>query len=222
MHRLGEFKLLYILMVVIMLAAITGCVVPTIERRPTLSEARLGQGRLVADTSLQPGETRGEVVEIQPAKTQIHVRADGNRTRILEYDPVATRLIYHGREYGIQELQAGDVIAFQPSRRGSGDYVATVRLQEPVQARAAGPSVAQRTPPPPRPELIDGTVERIDYDRGVFDVKARNGSIVTVALPYNAKPADVDAFRRLRRGDYVKVEGEFINRDNFQLLAFAR
>jgi hypothetical protein len=101
------------------------------------------------------------------------------------------------------------------------DYVDTIRVQEPVQARA-GSTNARRVPPTPRPELLEGTIERIDHERGVFEVKQRSGGNVTVALPYNARSAEIDAFRRLRIGDYVKVEGEFINRDNFQLLAFSR
>jgi hypothetical protein len=43
---------------------------------------------------------------------------------------------------------------------------------------------------------------------------------VTVSLPYNARAADVDSFRALRRGDRVRIEGEFVNPDNLQLLAF--
>jgi hypothetical protein len=189
--------------------------------RPTLNEARLGQGRLVSDTRLEPGEIRGEIVEIQPGRRQIQVRTGDNRTRVLEYDPATTRVLYHGREHGVQELQAGDVIAFHYRPRGSIDYVDTIRVQEPVQARASS-TVARRVPPAPRAELVEGSIERIDQERGVFDVRQRNGSIVTVALPYNARSSDVDAFRRLRTGDYVRVEGEYINRDNFQLLAFAR
>jgi hypothetical protein len=188
---------------------------------PTLNEARLGQGRLVSDTSLHPGEIRAEIVEIQPARNQIEVRTDDNRTRRLEYSIPATRVLYHGREHSVQELQAGDIVAFQFHPRGSVDYVDTIRVQEPVQARAGGAS-ARRVAPPPRSELVEGTVERIDLERGVFDVRQRRGGLVTVALPYNARSSEVDAFRRLRRGDFVRVEGEFVNRDNFQLLAFAR
>jgi hypothetical protein len=140
---------------------------------------------------------------------------------VLEYDLPGTRVLYHGREQSVQDLQAGDIIAFQFRPRGSSDYVDTIRVQEPVQARA-GSTIARRIPPPPRPELVEGTVERIDPERGLFDVRQRNGGTVTVALPYNARSSEVDAFRRLRTGDYVKVEGEFITRDNFQLLAFSR
>ena len=199
-------------------AAVTACV-PT--ARPTLNEARLGQGRLVSDTTMQPGEIRAEIVEIKPAQNQIHVRTDDNRMRVLEYDPPTTRVLYHGREHSVNDLQAGDVIAFRFRPRGNIDYVDTIRVYAPVQARA-GTTIAGRVPPSPRPELVEGTVERIDHQRGVFDVRQRNGDTVTVALPYNARSAEIDAFRDLRRGDYVRVEGEFINRDNFQLLAFTR
>jgi hypothetical protein len=198
--------------------ALVACATPS---RPTLSEARLGHGRLVSDTDLRPGEVRAEIVAIQPERRQIQVRTDANRTRLLEYDPISTRVLYHGREQTVQDLQAGDVIAYRFSPRGTTDYVDTIRVQEPVQARA-GVSTARRSSPEPRSELIEGTVERIDRQRGIFDVRQRNGSTVTVALPYNARPSDVDNFRRLRDGDYVRVEGEFINRDNFQLMAFAR
>jgi hypothetical protein len=198
--------------------AVAACVpVP----RPTLNEARLGQGRLVSDTSLQPGEIRGEIVEIQPAKKQIQVRTDDNRMRVLEYDLPTTRVFYHGREHSVEDLQAGDIIAFQFRPRGTIDYVHDIRLHEPVQARARS-TIARRVPPPPRSELVEGIVERIDHQRGVFDVRQRSGDTVTVALPYNARSAEIDAFRRLRRDDYVRVEGEFINSDNFQLLAFSR
>jgi hypothetical protein len=219
MNRLAEYRSIYMPVILGLMLAVAGCVVP--GSRPTLNEARLGQGRLVADTSLQPGEVRGEIVEIQPAKNQIHVRTDDNRQRVLEYDPAVTRVYYHGREYNVRELQAGDIIAFQYRPRGSNDYVDIVRIQEPVQARA-GTRIARVPPPPPRPEFLEGTVEKIDYDRGVFEVRQRSGGIVTVALPYNARPAEVDTFRRLRRGDYVRLEGEFINRDNFHVIAFSR
>ncbi|MEX0804496.1 MAG: hypothetical protein WD688_14460, partial [Candidatus Binatia bacterium] len=83
---------------------------------------------------------------------------------------------------------------------------------------------ASRVSPTPRREVIEGTVDRIDHERGIFEVRTRDGSAITVALPYNARPSEVDEFRRLRAGDRVQLEGEFINRDrdNFQVSAFSR
>jgi hypothetical protein len=73
---------------------------------------------------------------------------------------------------------------------------------------------------PPRADVVEGTVERVAYDLGAFDVRSRTGRTVTVSVPYNAKTADVESFRRLRQGDYVRVEGAFVSPDNLQLLAF--
>jgi hypothetical protein len=187
---------------------------------PTLNEVRSGQGggQLAADTTLQPGEIRGEVIEIDPSRREIRVQTDDGRRQVLEYDNTRTRVAYYGRDYNVDQLQRGDMIAFQTSPRDV-NYIDIIRIQEPVQIRPGAP-VAQRSPLPARPDIVEGTVERIQYDLGVFEVRPRTGRTVTVSIPYNAKASDVENFRRLRRGDHVRVEGEFVNSDNLQLLAF--
>jgi hypothetical protein len=194
-----------------------------LARRPTLDEARSGQRPQEGDVVLQPGEVRAEVAEIDRSRREIRVVwTDTGRRDIIPYDVAHTRVRYHGFDYSPESLEAGDVVAFMPPP-SSRPYVDTIILQLPVQARAASPAIARSAIPPQRPEVIDGTVERIDYDRGVFDVRPRSGGrMVTVSLPYNARGAEVDNFRRLRRGDYVRIEGEFVNADNLQLMAFLR
>jgi hypothetical protein len=193
---------------------------------PTLNEVRSGQGRsqLPADTTLQPGEVRAEVIEIDPSRREIRVQTADGRKQVLEYDNNRTTVGYHGFGYNLDQLEPGDMIAFQSSPRDI-NHVDTIRIQEPVQTRPVGPSVAQRSPAqrsplPSRSDVIEGTVERIQYDLGVFEVRPPTGRTVTVSIPYNARAADVANFRRLRRGDHVRVEGEFVNSDNLQLLAF--
>jgi hypothetical protein len=200
------------------LAVLSGCFPVS---RPTLDQVRLGQGRgaSASDTVLRPGEIRAAVTEIDPSRREIRVRTEDGKTQVLAYDVNRTRVTYHERDYRIDHLEAGDLIAFETSSRGS-NFVDRIRIQEPVQART-GSTVAGRSPlPPPRADMIEGTVERVDYDLGVFDVRPRTGRMVTVSVPYNAKAADVENFRRLRRGDYVRVEGQFVNPDSLQLLAF--
>jgi hypothetical protein len=198
-----------------------GCA-PELARRPTLDEARSGQRPQEGDTTLRPGEIRAEIAEVDAARREIRVITDTGRRDIVPFDPAYTRVVYHDFDYPATALEAGDVIAFMTPPRTS-PYVDTIRLQVPVQARAASPALARGSIPPPRAEVIDGTVERIDYDRGVFDVRPRSGGrTVTVTLPYNARGADVDNFRRLRRGDYVRIEGEFISPESAQLMAFLR
>ena len=191
-----------------------------LERPPTLDEVRTGRvvrGQVTADTTLQPGEIGAEVVTLDPGRREIRVQTDDGRRRVLLYDRNLTRVTYHGWSYTVDQLESGDLIAFRTRPRDS-DEVETIRIQDPVQARS-GSSVARRSPPP-RADVIEGTVERVQVDLGVFDVQPRTGRVVTVTVPYNAKAADVESFRRLRRGDFVRVEGEFVNPNNLQLLSF--
>jgi hypothetical protein len=89
-----------------------------------------------------------------------------------------------------------------------------------VQARSAPPPARAAAPARPRTDIVEGTVDRIDPNLGVFDVTPRAGRTVTVSVPYNARQSAIDNFRSLCRRDLVRVGGEFVNRDNFQLLAF--
>ena len=202
--------------------SLSGCVPVETVQRPSLNEVRSGKvrGSLAEDTRLQPGEISAEIDQIDPARRELRVVADDGRRDVLRYDINRTRVIYHGRDYIVDDLEAGDRIVYgTPPRNGA--LVETIRVQEPVQARS-GPSVARRTTTPPRPrsDVVEGTVDRVDYNLGVFDVRPSNGRMVTVSVPYNARAADVDNFRALRRGDPVRVEGEFVNPDNLQLLSF--
>jgi hypothetical protein len=201
------------------LIAFAGCV-PLEPARPTLDEVRLGsvRGPTAEDTSLRPGETQGEVTEVNRSRQEIYVLADDGQRHTVPYDFDRTKVTYHGRDYAIDNIEAGDRIAYLPAPRGRS-YVDVIRVQEPVQARS-GSRLARTNPTRPRTDIVEGTVERIDPSLGVFDVLPRTGRTVTVSLPYNARQADIDSFRTLRRGDPVRLEGEFVNPDNFQLMAF--
>lgn len=200
-------------------AALGGCVPVQTATRPTLDEARLGNVRSanVEDDRLRPGEIEGEIVELNRARREIYVVAADGRRETLPYDFDRTRVVYHGQEYTIDNLESGDRIAY-PSTPPAGRYVDVIRIEEPVQARSG--SRFSQAAPTRRREVIDGTVDRIDQKLGVFDLRPRDGRNITVSLPYNARAADVDSFRTLRRGDPVRVEGEFVSPENFQLLSF--
>jgi hypothetical protein len=202
------------------LVTLAACVPMETVQRPSLREVRLGnvQGRATEDIRLRPGETSGEVAEINPSRQEIHVLGEDGRRQVLRYEINRTRILYHGFDYSVDNLEAGDRIAYDRGLR-SGSFIDAIRIQEPVQARS-GPRVARPAPARPRADVVEGTVESIDVNRGIFDVRPRTGDPVTVSLPYNARAADVDNFRSLRRGDVVRVEGEYVNRDNLQLLSF--
>ena len=213
-------SLRFLFAAVFAVATMTGCV--AVETRPTLDEARLGRNQVATadDATLRPGETRAELMEVIPSRGEIRVRTDDGRDRVMTYSTSSITVAYHGRDYTVENLQSGDIIAFQTDPRNSS-YIESIRVQEPVQSRTSpAPSSARPSQPSPRSNVIEGTVERIQYDRGIFDVRTRSGEVITVSLPYSARAVEVESFRRLRTGDYVRLEGEFINRDNLQLDSF--
>jgi len=215
----GNGSLGFLFAVVFGIATMVGCV--PLETRPTLNEARLGRNQVATadDSTLRPGETRAELLEVIPSRREIRVRADDGRDRVMPYNTDRITVTYHGWDYTVENLQSGDIIAFQTAPRDSS-YIENIRVQEPVQARTSPAPIARPLPPSPRSNVIEGTVERIQYDRGIFDVRTRSGELFTVSLPYSARAAEVESFRRLRTGDNVRLEGEFINRDNLQLNSF--
>jgi hypothetical protein len=73
-----------------------------------------------------------------------------------------------------------------------------------------------------RIQTVDGRVEQVDFQRSSFEIRDQSRERVLVSLPYNARRSDVDHFRALRVGDYVKVEGRFLDRERFELENFLR
>jgi hypothetical protein len=199
-----------------------GCVPVERVARPTLDEVRLGnaRGQVTADVRLGANEIAGEVDRIDRNRREIQVIADDGRRQVIPYDATRTHVVYHGWDYTIDNLEAGDRIAFQPLPRAAW-YIDTIRVLEPVQARSG--STLGRSPIPDRrrADVVEGIVERVDQGLGTFELRpSSSGRIIIVSVPYNAKTADVDSFRDLRRGDRVRVEGEFVNPESLQLLSF--
>jgi hypothetical protein len=71
-----------------------------------------------------------------------------------------------------------------------------------------------------RLDKLEGRVEYVDPRRGTFEIRDRNNRLVVVSLPYDSPRAISDRFKRLREGDYVRVEGRFVNRERFELENF--
>jgi len=200
--------------------SLAGCAPMERVSRPTLDQVRLGnaRGQVAEDTKLLAGEVRGEIDRVDRGRREISVIADDGRRQLLPYDIDRTHVVYHGWDYAVDDLEAGDRVAFRPLPR-SVSYIDTIRVLEPVQARS-GTTIARPLPARARADVVEGTVERVDPSLGTFDLRPPTGRTITVSVPYNAKTADVDSFRSLRRGDRVRVEGEFVNSESLQLLSF--
>lgn len=73
-----------------------------------------------------------------------------------------------------------------------------------------------------RLQTVDGSVERVHLQRYSFEMRDQSKERVIVSVPFTARRSDVDRFRALREGDFVRVEGRFLDRERFELDSFLR
>jgi hypothetical protein len=129
--------------------------------------------------------------------------------------------MYRGREYPVSQLEAGDIVAMQLRRDSRGNsYTDLIRVQESIQDRNQRRGDISRAAT--GIQTVDGRVEQVDFQRNSFEMRDQSRERVFVSLPDNARRSDVDRFRALRSGDYVRVEGRFLDRERFELENFLR
>jgi Domain of unknown function (DUF5666) len=181
--------------------------------------AELGQLGNLGDYGNWVGsELAGEVRAIDTRARQIDLSTDNGRRFLVRYDN-NTRVSYRQRDYAVADLEPGDYIAARAQQDRDGRYFTDlITVKESVQERggyggAGGGNVA-------RLERLEGRVEYVDSRRGTFEIRDRSNRLVVVSLPYDAPRAISDRFKRLREGDYVRVEGRFLNRERFELENF--
>jgi hypothetical protein len=161
----------------------------------------------------------GEVSYIDTRARQIELRTDAGRTLSVGYDN-NTRVTYRQQDYAVSNLEPGDYVAMRAQQDRDGRYFTDlITVRESVQDRA-GYGSGSRSGSTGRVDRLEGRVEYVDSRRGTFEVRDRNNRIVVVSLPYSAPRTISDRFNRLREGDYVRIEGRFLNQDRLELENF--
>jgi hypothetical protein len=183
--------------------------------------AELGQIGLPGDYgSWGGGNIVGEVRDVDTRARQIELSTDAGRRFLVKYDN-NTRVSYRQRDYAVADLEPGDYVAVLAQQDRDGRYFADlITVKESVQERSgySGPSTGSSNVG--RLEKLEGRIEYIDSRRGTLEIRDRNNRLVVVSLPYNAPRAVSERLNRLREGDYVRMEGRFLNRDRFELENF--
>ncbi|MGZ8484225.1 MAG: hypothetical protein ACXWZQ_10020 [Candidatus Binatia bacterium] len=169
---------------------------------------------------LDQEEIFAEIARVDTASRQLHLRPEDSRDRVVGYS-VDARVLYRGREYSIAQLASGDKVSMQLKQDSRGNsYTDLIRVQETIQDR--NQSRRGEDGPESRIQTLDGRVEQLDFQRRTFEIRDQSREPVIVSLPSDAKRPDVDRFRELRDGDYVRVEGRFLDRQRFELATFLR
>jgi hypothetical protein len=187
--------------------------------------AELGQlGRAGGYGNLGGNELVGEVQIIDTRARQIQLTTDTGRRLVFMYDN-NTRVSYRQRDYTVADLEPGDYVALRAQQDREGRYLTDlITVKESVQERngygspSAGGSGKGNVE---RLDRLEGQVEFVDVKRGLFEIRNRQNRLVVVALPKGAPRSISERFNRLREGDYVRLEGRFLNQDRFELENFA-
>lgn len=184
--------------------------------------ALVGRNTL-SDRASQPlqDEIEATVTRVDAGSREITLRKSDGGTRVVGYSTEA-RVMYGGREYPVSELEVGDVVVmqFKQDSRGAAysDLIrvqrSTIRDRDSNRGSAARSEAGMRT--------LDGRVERVDLKHNSFEIREQAKDLVTVSVPGDARRTDIERFRALRSGDYVKVEGWSLDRGRFELNGFLR
>ena len=162
----------------------------------------------------------GEVRDVDTRAREIELSTDAGRRFLVKYDS-NTRVSYRQRDYAVANLEPGDYVALRAQQDGDGRYFTDlITVKESVQERGGYGGSSSGSGSTGRLERLEGRVEFIDSRRGTLEIRDRNNRLVFVSLPYNVPRAISDRLSRLREGDYVRMEGRFLNRERFELENF--
>lgn len=192
----------------------------TLAMAMTVSTGCMENIALVGRPTLQldHDEIFAEIDRVDISSHEIHLRPDDSRNRVVGYSADA-RVLYLGREYRIAQLESGDKVSMQLKQDSRGkSYTDLVRVHESKRDQSRGEIIRPGT----GIQTVDGRVEQLDFQRRSFEIRDQSTERVIVSLPSDAQRSDVERFRALRDGDYVRVEGRFLDRQRFELATFLR
>ena len=194
----------------------------TLAMALTLSTGCMENIALIGRPTLQldQEEIFAEISRVDARSRQLHLRPEDSRDRVVGYSADA-RVLYRGREYSIAQLESGDKVSMQLTQDSRGNsYTDLIRVQETIQdwnqSRRGDDGSESRI------QTLDGKVEQLDIQRRSFAIRDQPRERVIVSLPSTAERFDLDHFRVLRDGDYVRVEGRFLDRQRFEMAPFLR
>ena len=168
----------------------------------------------------QNGQVLAEVTNVDTRQQVIQLRTEQGQTGNVMFDQ-NTVVVYQNQQYPVTALERGDVAYFQLQQTQQGaTYAARIDVQQSVQERTGQQTgTTQGGTYGGQYQQLSGTVGRIDYNQGWFELRTQQGT-ATVTLPYNAGDATTDYFRRLRTGQNVRLEGSPVGNGRIELYRF--
>jgi exosome complex RNA-binding protein Csl4 len=160
-------------------------------------------------------QVSGVVRGVDTRNQQIVLQTQDGQSVGLYYDN-QTQVVYQNQQYSVTNLERGDQVTARIQQTNNGGYY-TDLVQ--VDQSVSGPTTGTAGGTYNSVQALQGTVRQVSTANGWFTMDVGN-STLEVTLPYNPRRADVDRFNSLRRGDYVRIYGVFVNNSRVELRQF--
>jgi hypothetical protein len=177
------------------------------------SNANIGDilGGVLGGGGAQGNQVSGTVQNVDTRSQQIVLQQSNGQTVPLLYDN-QTQVVYQSQNYPVTALERGDrVTARIQSTNNGGYYTDLVQVDQSVSGTSSGGGNVQS---------FQGTIRQVDRTNGLFSLDVSGYGTLIVALPYNARRADIDRFQSLRSGEYVRLYGVPLNNSRIELREF--
>jgi outer membrane lipoprotein SlyB len=158
----------------------------------------------------QAGQLSGTIRGVDSRSQQISIQQSNGETIPVYYDN-QTQVVYQNQNYSPTALQNGDRVTARIQANGNNYYTDYVQVDQSINGTGSSSSNLQ---------MLQGTVRQIDRQNGWFTVDVNNYNTLTVTVPYNVSSNDINRFRSLRNGDFVRFYGQYTSSGQVQLRQF--
>jgi hypothetical protein len=170
-------------------------------------------GDILGGVMNAPAQTlTGTIQGVDTRAAQIFVRTSDNQTVAVSYDD-RTSVVYQQQNYPVTALERGDEVTLRLTDAANNTYY-TDRIDVTRSVSGTGGTTSGNV------QSVQGTVRQIDLTNGAFTLATTTNGVLTVTLPYNPRSSDMDRFRNLRSGDYVRLYGIYLTNSRVELQQF--
>jgi outer membrane lipoprotein SlyB len=159
----------------------------------------------------QSGQLSGTIRSVDSRSQQIAIQQSNGQTVPVYYDN-QTQVVFQNQNYPPTSLENGDRVTARIQANGNNYYTDYVQVDQSVSGSGTGSSS--------NVQLLQGTVRQVDTRNGWFTVDLNNYGTLTVTVPYNLNSNDINRFRSLRNGEFVRFYGQYTSNSQVQLRQF--
>jgi hypothetical protein len=159
----------------------------------------------------QSNQLSGTIRGVDTRSQQIAIQQSNGQTVPVYYDN-QTQVVYQNQNYPPTSLENGDRVTARIQANGNNYYTDYVQVDQSVSGTGTGSSS--------NVQLLQGTVRQVDLRNGWFTVDTNGYNTLTVIVPSNMNTNDINRFRSLRSGDFVRFYGQYTSSSQVQLRQF--